>query len=280
MRDDRAKGKVATETTEDMKRWLRFTDGSQVGFGTLDANGERIDVYAGAMFGECKATGAVLSRADVELLIPVDPSKFIGLWNNFSALADKLGQTRPERPLYFVKTPNSYLAPGRDIVAPPHYTGRVFYEGELGLVIGKRCHDVDEAGGLEAIFGYTCVNDVTAFDLIGEDASFPQWARAKSCDTFGPFGPVVAEGLDWSTLHVRTLVNGRERQNYPASDMILTPAQIVSHLSREMTLEPGDVIACGTSLGALPMKPGTLVEVAIEPIGTLTNRYSSIKEGQ
>ena len=261
-----------------MKRWLRFTDGREVGFGILDATDEHIEVYQGALFKEHEPTGVVLDRSSVELLTPVVPSKFIGLWNNFHAAADKLGQARPERPLYFIKTPNSYLAPGAAIVAPPRYQGRVFYEGELGLVIGRRCHNVDEADAAAAIFGLTCVNDVTAFDLIGEDASFPQWARAKSCDTFGPFGPVVAEGIDWSTLWVRTLVNGRERQNYPASDMILSPARIVSDLSREMTLEPGDVIACGTSLGALPMKPGAQVEVVIEPIGALVNTYSPIKE--
>jgi 2-keto-4-pentenoate hydratase/2-oxohepta-3-ene-1,7-dioic acid hydratase in catechol pathway len=257
-----------------MKRWLRFTHASQVGFGTLDASGEKIEVYQGALLGECFATGTLLQRSDVELLSPVVPSKFIGLWNNFHALANKLGQARPERPLWFVKTPNSYLAPEGVIRNPPGYAGRVFYEGELGVVIGRRCHDVDDAGAAAAIFGFTCVNDVTAFDLLFEDASFPQWARAKSCDTFGPFGPVVAQGLDWSTLSVRTLVNGRERQNYPAADMILAPERVVSLLSREMTLEPGDVIACGTSVGALPMKPGSVVEVVIEPIGTLTNSYA------
>ena len=263
-----------------MKRWLRFSDGDQIGFGTVDASSGQIEVYQGTLFGEHQATGAFLSLAAVELLTPVVPSKLIGLWNNFHALADKLGQARPERPLYFVKTANSYLAPGAAIRTPPSYTGKVFYEGELGVVIGQRCHDVDETAASKAIFGYTCVNDVTAFDLLGEDASFPQWARAKSCDTFGPFGPVVAEGLEWSTFQIRTLVNGRERQNYPASDMILAPERIVSFLSREMTLEPGDVIACGTSIGALPMKPGTVVEVTIEPIGTLVNTYSPIEEAQ
>ncbi len=258
-----------------MKRWLRYTHQHQVGFGTLDATGEKIEVYQGSLFGVCTPTGVVLQRNAVQLLTPFTPSKFIGLWNNYHALAEKLGQARPEQPLYFCKTPNSYLVPGGTIMPPAGYNGKVFYEGELGVVIGERCHDLSEADAAEAIFGYTCINDVTAFDLIAEDASFPQWARAKSCDTFGPFGPVVAQGLDWSTLSVRTLVNGRERQNYPVSDMILAPARIVSLLSREMTLEPGDLIACGTSLGALPMKPGTQVEVMIEPIGTLTNTYAT-----
>ena len=104
------------------------------------------------------------------------------------------------------------------------------------------------------------------------DPSFPQWARAKGCDTFCPCGPAIVTGLDWSALQVCTLLNGRERQSYPAADMILPPARIVSLLSREMTLEPGNLIACGTSIGVLPMRPGMEVIVVIDGIGTLTSR--------
>ena len=113
--------------------------------------------------------------------------------------------------------------------------------------------------------------DVTGFDVLNKDPSFAQWVRAKSFDTFGPFGPAVATGLDWSTLRIRTVLNAAERQNYPASDMILPPARIVSLISREVTLLPGDVIACGTSVGVGSMKPGSVVEVSIEGIGTLKN---------
>ena len=144
------------------------------------------------------------------------------------------------------------------------------YEGELGIVIGTLCHDADEATAAAAIFGYTCVNDVTALDLFG-DPVFPQWARAKSCDSFGPVGPAIATALEWRDLVIRTRLGGRERQNYPASDMILSPPVIVSMLSREITLHPGDLIACGTSLGALPMKAGMVVEVEIAGIGVLRN---------
>jgi 2-keto-4-pentenoate hydratase/2-oxohepta-3-ene-1,7-dioic acid hydratase in catechol pathway len=140
-------------------------------------------------------------------------------------------------------------------------------------VIGKRCTGVDEAHAGEYIFGYTCVNDVTAFDLINADPSFAQWTRAKSFDTFGVFGPVIATGLDPDTLTIRAILDGDERQNYPASDMIMKPARLVSAISRDMTLMPGDVIACGTSIGAGKMKPGSTIEVAIDGIGTLTNRF-------
>jgi len=140
-------------------------------------------------------------------------------------------------------------------------------------VIGRRCASVTREQAAQNIFGYTCVNDVTAIEIVARDASFAQWTRAKSFDTFGVFGPVVATGLDASTLVVRTVVGGRERQNFPVSDMVFSPARLVSLISRDMTLEPGDLIACGTSIGVLPMKPGSVIEVSIEGIGTLRNEY-------
>ena len=172
-----------------------------------------------------------------------------------------------------MKTPNAFNAHERPIPVPASNDGRVAYEGELGIVIGRTCSgvSVEEAAG--HVFGYTCVNDVTAMELLNRDPAFPQWTRAKNFDGFGVFGPVIATGLDPAGLVVRTLVNGRERQNYPVADMIFSPAHLVSLISRDMTLVPGDVIACGTSLGVLPMKPGTVVEVAIDGIGVLRNRY-------
>ncbi len=190
----------------------------------------------------------------------------------------KLGAAIPAGPLYFLKSPGSIQDPEGAIVPPAGYAGKTLYEGELGIVIGRVCTNVSEAEAAEAIFGYTCVNDVTALDILNADPSFPQWARAKSCDSFGPCGPAIVTGLDWSQLRVRTLLNGRERQNYPASDMILPPARIVSLISREMTLQPGDLIACGTSVGALPMRPGMVVEVVIDGIGTLRNRVEARDE--
>jgi len=123
----------------------------------------------------------------------------------------------------------------------------------------------------EYIFGYTCVNDVTALDILTRDPSFPQWTRAKSFDTFGPFGPAIATGLDPSTLTVKTLLNGKERQNYPISDAVFSPHEIVSRISKEITLEPGDIITIGTSPGVLPLRPGATVEIVIDGIGTLVN---------
>ena len=251
--------------------WARFRDGGQERFGVIE--GDQVRPYCGDMFGECVADGPPRALTDIELTPPCNPTTFIGLWNNFHALAAKSGQPEPQEPLYFIKAPSSILGPQGVIRQPRGCTGKIIYEGELGIVLGKRCSNLDEATAEQAIFGYTCVNDVTAVEWLGSPPSFPQWTRAKGCDTFGPFGPVIASGLEWSQLTVRSILNGRERQNYPARDMILPPARIISLLSRELTLMPGDLIACGTSLGALPLRPGSRIEIAIDGIGTLSNLF-------
>ncbi len=255
------------------KLWIRYTSQGQLGFGIVQ--GEKIAVCQGDMFGEFALTGQQLALSDVTTTLPCVPSKFIGLWNNYHAQAAKQALSIPVEPLYFIKAASSYCAHEQPFSAPASYDGRVIYEGELGLVIGKTCKNLTPEAAEHAIFGLTCVNDVTALDLLARDASFAQWTRAKSFDTFGIFGPVIATGLDWKALSVRTLINGRERQNYACSDMIFSPAQIVASISNEMTLYPGDVIACGTSLGVLPMKPGSVVEVCIDGVGVLRNTFAA-----
>ncbi|MBK1657413.1 fumarylacetoacetate hydrolase family protein [Paracraurococcus ruber] len=255
-----------------MALWVRYARGDAEGFGVLE--GEAIAAHAGDLFAGATPTGERLALADIRLTAPLRPGAFIGLWNNFHEAAQKQGNAIPEFPLYFLKNPRCVIGPGEAIRPPAGYAGKVLYEGELGLVIGRTVSNADEATAEAAIFGLTCVNDVTALDLLTADASFPQWARAKGCDGFGPIGPAIATGLDWAALRVKVALNGRVRQDYPCADMILPPARIVSLISREMTLHPGDVIACGTSVGALPMRPGMEVAVTIEGIGTLANAYA------
>jgi 2-keto-4-pentenoate hydratase/2-oxohepta-3-ene-1,7-dioic acid hydratase in catechol pathway len=256
--------------------WVRFEKDGVEGFGTLAEDGTRIDVFDGDMFTAPRPTGDTHPAQSVSLLAPVRPGKFFGLWNNFHEQAAKQGNTIPTAPLYFLKAPTCLNHPEGVIRQPSVDLTRIAFEGELGIVIGKPTRNVSEADAHAAIFGFTCVNDVTAIEAFGNDPAFSQWTRAKSCDTFGPIGPAIATGLDWASCRVRTLVNGRERQNYPLNDMILPPAKIVSMLSGDLTLLPGDVIACGTSLGVLPMRPGTVVEVVIDGIGTLRNRYEGL----
>ncbi len=255
-----------------MSHWIRFEHAEGRAFGTLE--GGTITVHQGDLFESPEATSQKIALKSVKVLTPCVPSKMVALWNNFHALAEKLSLEPPDEPLYFLKANSSFLATGETIRRPGSYDGRVVYEGELGIVIGKLCRGVPEEAAQDHIFGYTCINDVTAIDLLNKDPTFAQWTRAKSFDTFGVFGPVVATGLDPAQLTIRTVLNGEERQNYPVDDMIHPPARLVSRISHDMTLLPGDVIACGTSLGVGSMKqPSNTVEVTIDGIGTLANVF-------
>jgi 2-keto-4-pentenoate hydratase/2-oxohepta-3-ene-1,7-dioic acid hydratase in catechol pathway len=199
------------------------------------------------------------------------PRHIYALWNNFRTLAAKNNWTPPNTPLYFLKSPSSLAAHNQSVIKPASYTGRVFYEGELGVVIGKTGKNIAREAAAEHVRGYCCVNDVTALELLREDASFEQWVRAKSFDTFTPVSTVSTAITDPSQLIVRTVVNGRERQHYPVSDMFFSPLDLVSLLSRDVTLQEGDLISCGTSIGSMPWQVGATVEVIIEGVGTLSN---------
>jgi 2-keto-4-pentenoate hydratase/2-oxohepta-3-ene-1,7-dioic acid hydratase in catechol pathway len=254
-----------------MTQWIRAAEGGRTIFGMLE--GESIRVHEGNLFAQPRATGEVLALSSVKVLTPCVPSKMIALVDNYHALVAKLNHAVPPEPLYFLKSGNSFLAQNGTIRAPASYSGKVVYEGELGIVIGRRCAAVTEAEAAECIFGYTCINDVTAAEILNRDPGFAQWTRAKNFDSFGVFGPVIATGLDPMALTVKTVLNGQERQSYPVSDIVFPPLKLVSLISHDMTLEAGDVIACGTSVGVGSMKPGSDVSIVIEGIGTLSNRF-------
>ena len=257
-----------------MPSWVRFVDADgRTRFGALDA--ERIVVHTGDMFASPQPTGVTFARSDVSLLAPCAPSKIVALWNNFHALGAKLGKKAPLHPLFLIKPASSLAGPGDAIRRPLRYEGRIAFEGELGIVIGRQCRDVPSSEAANCIAGYTCVNDVTAVDLMNENADFAQWCRAKGSDTFGCIGPAIATQFDWRSARVVTRVDGVERQNYPLSDMIFSPDEQVSLLSRDMTLCPGDVIACGTSLGVGSIKDSATVEIEIDGIGVLSNRLAA-----
>jgi 2-keto-4-pentenoate hydratase/2-oxohepta-3-ene-1,7-dioic acid hydratase in catechol pathway len=248
--------------------WVRFDQAGRQGFGRLvDA---RVEVHRGALFETPEPTGESLALADVRLLAPVQPGKILALWNNYGQLAAKLGLTAPPEPLYFMKSPHSVIGPG-EAIRRPATDGKMVFEGELAVVIGRRASGVPVAQALDHVFGYTCVNDVTIADLIHKDVTFAQWVRAKSFDSFCPLGPAIVTGLDPAALRIRTTLDGSERQDYPTSDMHFAVPELVSRLSHDMTLLPGDVILCGTSVGVGSMKPGSTVSIQIEGIGTLTN---------
>jgi 2-keto-4-pentenoate hydratase/2-oxohepta-3-ene-1,7-dioic acid hydratase in catechol pathway len=251
-------------------QWARFrSDDGRRGFGVL--KDEHIAEFEGDLFGTPRPTGHTIERGACTLLCPCMPSKIIALWNNFKALGVKLGKPAPSHPLFLIKPSTSVIGPGEPIRRPASYTGKIAFEGELGIVIGKLCKDVPPDRADDHIFGYTCVNDVTAGEVLNENVDFAQWCRSKGYDTFGCLGPVIATDLDWRQLRVITLLDGVERQNYPLSDMIMSPQELVSRISCDMSLLPGDVIACGTSVGVGSIKDGAAVEVRIDGIGSLVN---------
>jgi 2-keto-4-pentenoate hydratase/2-oxohepta-3-ene-1,7-dioic acid hydratase in catechol pathway len=200
-------------------------------------------------------------------MIPVRPSKIIGIGRNYAAHARELGNEVPEAPILFFKPPSSLIGPGAPIRLP-HVSRQVEFEAEIGVVVGSRLAGVDEAAAERGIAGYVCVNDVTCRDLQKQDG---QWSRAKGFDSFCPVGPDVRGGLDWRLLEVICRVNGVERQRAPATAMQFTIPFLVSYLSGIMTLEPGDLIATGTPAGTGQLHDGDVVEVEIPGVGILSN---------
>jgi len=206
---------------------------------------------------------------DIKLLPPVSPSKIVCVGRNYAAHAKELGNDIPTEPLIFMKPPSSLIASG-DAIVYPSISQRVDFEGEIGVVIGRRARNVKAAQAFDYVRGYTIVNDVTARDLQKKDG---QWTRGKGFDTFCPVGPyeVPAEEIDFSQLSLETLLNGERRQQGSVSQLIFSLGDIIEFVTRFMTLEPGDLIATGTPEGVGPIHPGDAVTVKIEGLGTLTN---------
>jgi 2-keto-4-pentenoate hydratase/2-oxohepta-3-ene-1,7-dioic acid hydratase in catechol pathway len=208
----------------------------------------------------------------VKLLAPVEPSKIACVGRNYREHASELGNEVPKEPLLFFKPPSSIIAAGQAIELPPStLTQRVDYEGELGVIIGKRCRKLKAGEGIwEYIRGFTCVNDVTARDLQKKDGQF---TRAKGFDTFCPVGPVVVttDDFDFANAEVSTYLNGERKQHGRTSEFIFTLEAVIRYIAEVMTLEPGDLISTGTPAGVAPMKAGDRVEVRVKGIGSLSN---------
>lgn len=248
-------------------RYLRYFQGDGVHYGRLE--GDTVRVIEGDLFGAYKVTEQTVPLASVRVLVPCLPTKIVAIGVNYKDHAAEFKKDLPEEPLIFLKPPSALLATEEAIVYPEGLTRRVDYEGELAVVMRKRARNVTPEQAVSAILGYTCCNDVTARDLQKKDG---QWSRAKGFDTFCPLGPVIATDLDPATLRIETRLNGEIKQNAPVSAMIFDVPTLISHVSKVMTLMPGDVITTGTPSGVGPMKAGDVVDVRIEGIGTLRNR--------
>lgn len=240
----------------------RYRHGDSIGIGIVE----------GDEIWECdvnlERTGVLWYRDEVQILAPANPSKIVCVGRNYAEHAAELGNEVPVSPLLFLKAPSAVIGNGDAIVIPPQ-SERVEHEGELAVIIGHRAKNIaDDEDSLKYILGYTCLNDVTARDIQRADVQF---TRGKSFDTFCPIGPYIETELDVSDIHLSCSVNGEVRQDGRTSQMVFPVESLVRYISRQMTLMPGDVIATGTPSGVGPLKPGEVVEVSIEGIGTLTN---------
>jgi len=209
-----------------------------------------------------------ISFSEARILPPVAPSKIVCVGRNYREHAAELGNPMPEEPLLFLKAPSSIIGDGGWIELPV-FSQRVEHEGELAVVIGRRCSGIAaDEDPLAYVLGYTCLNDVTARDLQRKDVQF---TRGKSFDTFCTVGPHIVTGLDPADLKVETRVNGQVRQSGRTGAMAFPVPQLIRYISYAMTLEPGDLIATGTPAGVGPLLDGDVCEVEVEGVGTLRN---------
>ncbi len=227
----------------------------------------------GSVFKDFGVEESAIPISQVKLLPPVLPSKIVCIGRNYREHAEELGNAVPDEPLIFLKPPSALLGPEQAIIYPD-MSQRVDYEGELAVVIKKKVKNLkEEEAWADYILGYSCFNDVTARDLQFKDVQF---TRAKSFDTFAPFGPCLVTDLNPEALHLKTFLNGKLVQSGNTRNMIFSVPFLLRYVSRIMTLEPGDIIATGTPAGVGAMQSGDRVEIQIEGIGTLSNFVKKI----
>jgi 2-keto-4-pentenoate hydratase/2-oxohepta-3-ene-1,7-dioic acid hydratase in catechol pathway len=246
----------------------RVTSNSGAVYGLLrDAE---VHFCRGTPFSGLEPTGAVSPLNEISLLTPCVPSKMIAVWRNSKALLEARNEQPTIDLCWILKPPSSFAGDSSPIVLPK-VANKVIFEAELGIVIGRRCRYVPVEEAHNCILGWTAVNEVTAIDIAAREALFPQHARAKGFDTFGIFGPVIETELDLEAVAIRAWQNGKLRQQFGLADFVRHPYRILSELSHDMTLEPGDLIACGSSVGVAPMQPGDVIQIEISGVGTLGN---------
>ncbi|MFQ3675628.1 MAG: fumarylacetoacetate hydrolase family protein [Endomicrobiia bacterium] len=227
------------------------------------------EILTNSYFEKYSYTGHKISLSDkkIKFLPPSIPTKIVCLGLNYIDHAKELNMPLPEEPIIFLKPPSAIIGDKEKILFPEQVK-RLDYEGELALVIKRKCKNVNEKYSEKYIFGYTCFNDVTARDLQKKDG---QWTRAKSFDTFAPLGPYIVSGIDVNNLEIKTFLNDKIVQNSNTKNMIFKVNKVVSFVSKIMTLYAGDIISLGTPPGVGEMFRGDKVTVKIDKIAELTN---------
>lgn len=250
-----------------MARFVRFMAQDGPAYGKVE--GDEVEVLVGDLFREWAPTGDRLPLAKLRLLPPCQPTKMLAVGFNYRDHAQEFHTPLPEKPNLFLKPLSCLAGPGQAVLCPRELTNQVEYEAELVAVIGRRTRHVTPQEARGCVLGYTVGNDVTARDL---QSPTGQWALCKGFDTFGPIGPWIETEADPEKgLAIESYVNGQLRQHSTTDNLIFSVPYLVSYLSQAMTLEPGDVIFTGTPSGVGPVKPGDVMEMRIEGIGSLVN---------
>ena len=244
-------------------RLVRFNSGGSTSYGILD--GDSIRQIMGEPFAEINYSGETFSLADVKLLAPVEPKKIVLVGLNFASHAAEIHQETPSEPLIFFKPSSAVIASGEEIVLP-HQSTQVEIEAELTVVIGKRAKNVAEDKVGDYILGYTVANDVTARDIQFSDL---QWARSKAFDSFCPVGPWIETDFVPESKRISSTINGKTKQDASTSEMVYSPEHLISYISHNFTLEPGDIVLTGSPAGISRVVAGDVVQCSIEGIGTL-----------
>ncbi|MBI1789572.1 MAG: fumarylacetoacetate hydrolase family protein [Acidobacteria bacterium] len=252
-----------------MKKYVRFRHGTATAYGLLE--GDTIREIRGDLFGRHTPGGAQHKLGEVKLLYPCVPPKVLAVGLNYKS---HLGDRKPPSRAEIFYKPITCLQNPHDPILIPKDARNVHYEGEMVLVIGKAASQITVEQAKAAIFGVACGNDVSERDWQGGADKDLQWWRAKGADTFGPFGPCIATGLDYGKLLLQTRLNGQVVQKQVTSDLLFGPAEIVSWVSHYVALTPGDIIYTGTPGTTKKMSPGDVVEVEIEGVGVLKNQVA------
>ena len=231
---------------------------------------ENVRFLAHEPYTSIEYSGECVPVSEVRMLAPCEPTKIVCIGKNYRAHADEMGEGQPPEPVLFIK-PSTCVVGCSDDVVYPAISNRVDFEGELGVVIGKRASKVETGKAKDYILGYTCLNDITARDIQKSPAQGTQWTRGKGFDTFCPIGPHIETDLNADSSNIQTRLNGEVKQSSNTALMTHDIDSLICFITEGMTLLPGDIVATGTPEGIAPMQRGDSVEVEIEGIGVLKN---------
>lgn len=246
----------------------RFNLNGEIRFGSVA--GDQVSLFAGNPFESKELSGESIALDQIQLLAPVAPSKIICIGMNYAAHAAEISQDVPDEPLMFFKPISAIIGP-HDTIVLPHQSDQVELEVELAVVIGKVAKNISKSEVKSHIFGYTVGNDITARDIQFSDL---QWARSKGFDTFCPLGPWIETDFDPTGKRLDSRVHGEQRQHATTRDMIFDVETIVSFVSENVTLFPGDIILTGSPAGISRITHGDAIECEIEGIGVLHNQVA------